>query len=599
MAIATPSVTQLLPQPAESSPETIPAVFFAQAKLHDQAPYLHFFRDGSWQALSWAETAERATRVACALVEAGLRPGEHVAMMSPNRPEWLYCDFGIMAAGGVTVPIYPSLLPKVAGYIAEDSKTRFAIASDAAMASKLADHELPKRVFTMDEDVQRWTGTEPAADLRAQVSQRLAALKPDGVATVIYTSGTTGEPKGVIFAHRHFIEAAKAGLQMFHIGPEDELLSYLPYSHILERVDGIFIETMAGCSFWLARSLDTMFVEDIHVARPTIMLGVPRVFEKLYETVYDQMRKQPVYRRAIFRWALGIGVARLHGHPGPWLRMRVRIAERVVLAPLRDKLTGGRLRFFISGGAPLNEKVEEFFWAIGVKILQGWGLTEATSGVASNTEEVHRYRSVGIAMPGTELRIAEDGEILVHGPGVMIGYKNRPEATDECIKDGWLKTGDMGFIDQDGFLTITDRKKDLIKTSGGKYVAPLPIEAQLENDRYVKAALVVGDSRQYVVGLIVPDWEALAADAGFTGEPAKLVNDAAVRARFQTVIDAVNQNLASFETIKYFALLERDFSEAYGELTPTLKKKRRVIAQNFHEPIETMFAAHKKVTTHV
>jgi long-chain acyl-CoA synthetase len=415
---------------------------------------------------------------------------------------------------------------------------------------------------------------------------------------VIYTSGTTGEPKGVMFAHRHFIEAAKAGLHQYHIGPTDELLSYLPYSHILERVDGIFIETTAGCSFWLARSLETL-VEDIHIARPTIMLGVPRVFEKFYESVYDQVRKQPVYRRAIFSWALGIGVARLHGKPGPWLRMRVRIAERLVLAPLREKLTGGRLRFFISGGAPLNEKVEEFFWALGVKILQGWGLTESTSGVTSNTEEVHRYRTVGIPLQGTELRIAEDGEILVHGPLVMLGYKNRDEATAECItKDGWLKTGDMGFIDQEGFLTITDRKKDLIKTSGGKYVAPLPIEAQLENDRYIKAALVVGDSRQYVVALIVPDWEALAADTGFKGEPSKLVNDEAVRARFATTVDAVNQDLASFETVKHFALLERDFSEAEDELTPSLKKKRRVIAQHFQERIDAMFSAPKRVATH-
>jgi long-chain acyl-CoA synthetase len=595
-AVAQSEAQTLVGAPATAT--SIPGVFFAQAMLHDQAPYLHFFRDGKWQVLSWAETAERATRVACALVEAGLRVGEHVAVMSPNRPEWLYCDFGILAAGGVTVPLYPSLLPKVAGYIAGDSKTRFAIASDAGMAAKLGGLELPERVFTMDQDVKRWTETEPGAELRAAVSERLAALRSDDVATVIYTSGTTGEPKGVIFAHTHFIEAARAGLKMFHIGPEDELLSYLPYSHVLERVDGIFIETMAGCSFWLARSLDTLFVEDIHVARPTIMLGVPRVFEKLYESVYDQVRTQPAYRRAIFRWALGIGEARLHANPGPWLRLRVRIAERLVLAPLRVKLTGGRLRFFISGGAPLNEKVEEFFWAIGVKILQGWGLTEATSGVTSNTEEVHRYRSVGIAMPGTELRIAEDGEILVKGPGVMIGYKNRPEATEESIKDGWLKTGDMGFVDQDGFLTITDRKKDLIKTSGGKYVAPLPIEAQLENDRYIKAALVVGDSRQYVVSLIVPDWDALAADAGFTGAPATLVNDQAVRSRFQKVVDAVNQNLASFETIKYFTLLERDFTEAHDELTPSLKKKRKVIAQNFKVQIDAMFTGNRRVSPH-
>ncbi len=597
MAIASATVNEAAAPPAKVSHNSIPAVFFEQAKLHGQAPYLRYFREGEWRTLSWSETAERAVRVACALVEAGLRKGDHVALMSPNRPEWLYCDLGIMAAGGVTVPVYPSLLPKVTGYIAEDSKARLAIASGAELAAKLAGHAFPKQVFTIDEDVTRWTETEPRPEIREQVTARLVGLGRDDMATVIYTSGTTGEPKGVMFAHRHFIDAAKAGLKMFHIGPTDVLLSYLPYSHILERVDGIFIETAAGCSFWLARSLDTL-VEDIHVSRPTVMLGVPRVFEKVYESVYDQVRKQPVYKRAIFRWALGIGAARLHGEPGPWLRLRVRIAERLVLAPLRDKLTGGRLRFFISGGAPLNEKVEEFFWAIGVKILQGWGLTESTSGVTSNTEEVHRYRTVGIPMEGTELRIADDGEILVHGPGVMLGYKNRPEATDDCIKDGWLKTGDMGFIDQDGFLTITDRKKDLIKTSGGKYVAPLPIEAQLENDRYVKAAIVVGDDRQYVVALIVPDWAALAADEGVRGEPKNLVDDPSVRARFAGTVDAVNQGLASFETVKYFALLERDFSEAEGELTPTLKKKRRVIAHHFQGQIDVMFSARKKVASH-
>ena len=580
-------------QAADDSPASIPAVFLEQARKLADRDYLHFFADGRWQSLTWAETAERATRVACALLEAGVRPGEHVALMSPNRPEWLYCDFGIMAAGAVTVPIYPSLLPKVAGFIAEDSKARFAIGSDQAMAAKLADHTFPKHIFTMEDDVKRWTETEPSAEMRDLLKTRLSALERDDVATVIYTSGTTGDPKGVMFAHRHFIDAATAGLKMFHIGPDDELLSYLPYSHVLERVDGIFIETTAGCSFWLARSLDTL-VEDIHISRPTIMLGVPRVFEKVYESVYDQVRKQPVHKRAIFRWALGIGAARLRGQPGPWLRFRVRLAERLVLAPLREKLTGGRLRFFISGGAPLNEKVEELFWALGVKILQGWGLTEATSGVTSNTEELHRYRTVGVPMPGTQIRIAEDGEILVNGPGVMLGYKNKPEATADSISNGWLKTGDMGFVDNEGFVTITDRKKDLIKTSGGKYVAPLPIEAQLESDRYVKSSLVVGDQRPFVVALIVPDWSALAADFGITGDPKQLATDPRARARYSTLVDSVNQGLASFESIKYFALLERDFSEADGELTPTLKKKRRVISQHFGAEIDELYTAHKK-----
>ena len=513
--------------------------------------------------------------------------------MSPNRPEWIYCDFGIMAAGGVTVPIYPSLPAPTAAFIAADSKTGIAIASNHDLATRLGGHDYPRKVFTMGEDVRKWTSTEPASDLRAKIDSRLAGLRPEDLATVVYTSGTTGDPKGVMLSHRHFLEVAKASLKMFHIGPDDQLLSYLPYSHVLERVDGIFVETMAGCSFWLAQSLDQL-VEDIQQARPTIMLGVPRVFEKVYEAVNDQVRKQPAVKRAIFNWALGIGAARLRPEPGPWLRLRGRIADRLVLQALRRRLTGGRLRFFISGGAPLNEKVEEFFWAIGVKILQGWGLTEATSGVTSNTEELHRYRTVGVPLPGTEIRIADDGEILVKGPGVMAGYLNQPAATAEIITDGWLKTGDMGFVDQDGFLTITDRKKDLIKTSGGKYVAPLPIESQLEVDRYVKSAVVIGDRRPYVVALIVPDWTALAADTGISGAPKDLINSPELTPRFAALVARVNQGRASFETIKYFALLDRDFTEAHGELTPTLKKKRRVITEHFANEIENLYALHRR-----
>ncbi|HZQ49870.1 MAG TPA: long-chain fatty acid--CoA ligase [Candidatus Dormibacteraeota bacterium] len=573
--------------------ETIPGVFFDQAARLAERPHLTYFRDGAWQTVTWAETATRARRIACGLIAAGLAPGEHVALMSENRVEWLWCDLAILAAGGVTVPIYPSLTPAVAGYIAADSNTRFAIVSNEKLASKLEGHDVPSRIFRMDVDVPRWIDQPPADSLEAELDERLAGIDPTKVATVIYTSGTTGEPKGVVLTHVHFVQQARGGLAAFHIGPDDLVLSYLPYSHILERVDGIFTETMAGCSFQLARSLDTL-VEDIHVARPTVMLGVPRVFEKVYEAVFDQVHHQPAYKRAIFAWSLGIGAARLRGKPGPWMRLRVRIADRLVLRSLRERLTGGRLRFFISGGAPLNEKVEEFFWSIGVKILQGWGLTEATSAVTSNTEELHRYRSVGVPLPGFELKLASDGEILVHGPCVMVGYNNRPEDTDAVIENGWLKTGDMGFLDRDGFLTITDRKKDLIKTAGGKYVAPLPIESQLENDRYVKAALVVGDQRPYVVALLVPDWDALRAEFGVDGEVRSLTADGGLHARYARTVDQVNSGLASFETVKYFALLPRDFSEAEGELTPTLKKKRRVIAQHFGREIDALYAAHRR-----
>jgi long-chain acyl-CoA synthetase len=573
--------------------QTIPGVFFERAASLGGREYLRFFRDGTWHGVSWSEIAEQGRRVACGLIAAGLKRGDHVALMSENRVEWLYCDLAILAAGGVTVPIYPSLPSRVAGYIAEDSESRLAIVSNRELAARLSGHDHPSRIFMIDSDISRWVDNKPDPEIENELASRLEGLTPDQVATVVYTSGTTGDPKGVMLTHRHFVEAGRSALQAFHLGSDDLILSYLPYSHVLERVDGIFIETMAGCSFWLARGLDTL-VEDIQAARPTVMLGVPRVFEKVYEAVFDQVHGQPVYKRAIFKWALGIGAARLHGVPGPWLRLRVRIAEHLVLESLRTRLTGGRLRFFISGGAPLNEKVEEFFWSLGVKILQGWGLTESTSGVTSNTEEEHRYRTVGKALPGVQIRIEPDGEILVGGPCVMLGYKNKPEATAEAISDGWLKTGDMGFLDSDGFLTITDRKKDLIKTSGGKYVAPLPIESQLENDRYVKASLVVGDQRPYVVALIVPDWEALRADNGLLSERGSLANDAALHARFSAAVDQVNTGLASFETVKYFTLLDRDFTEAEGELTPTLKKRRHVIVDHFQTQIDAMYSSSKK-----
>ncbi len=572
---------------------SIPAVFLEQARIQGDRTYLHFFRGGEWRTVSWAEIAERAVRVACGLVRAGLKAGDTVALMSPNRPEWLYCDLGIMAAGGITVPIYPTLSPRIVGYIAADSEVRLAIASDDETAAKLKGQLYPNQIFLMGDKVAAWEKTEPDGELRRQVMERLQSLDFTGVATIIYTSGTSGEPKGVVLTHRHFVESAGSCLKAFSIGPKDVILSYLPYSHVMERVDGIFVPTMAGATIWLARSLDTL-VEDIQVARPTIMLGVPRVFEKVYEAVYDQVRKQSIQKRAIFRLAMATGAEHARGDGMPGLGIRFRIAESLVIAQLRKRLTGGRLRFFISGGAPLNEKVEEFFWALGVKILQGWGLTEATSGATSNTEEKHRYRAVGLPLPGTEIRIAPDGEIEVRGPGVMTGYLNQPAATAETIVDGWLQTGDMGFIDKDGFLTITDRKKDLIKTSGGKYVAPLPIESQIENDRYVKSSLVVGDGRPHVVALIVPDWDAIAADMGLKGEPATLVEDTHVRAHFAAVVDAVNQGLASFETVKYFALLPRDFTEAQDELTPSLKKKRRVVARHFEDVIEALYSAHRK-----
>jgi long-chain acyl-CoA synthetase len=566
-----------------------PAAVLEQARRLGGREYVRFQQDGAWHSLSWKEFAERGLRVAEGLVAAGLKPGDRVALLSKNRIEWLLCDLGIQAAGCVTVPIYPSSQPRIVRHIVNDSGARMLIASDRELAMKL-EPPAAAEVVLIDDQVASWqVSTDPGR--RAEVTRRLEAIGREDVATVVYTSGTTGDPKGVILLHRNLLAAAESGLKVFDIGPADTLLSFLPFSHVMERVDGIFTEACAGCTIVLARAIEFL-MEDIQLARPTIMLGVPRVFDKVYDGVRDQVAKEPAWKRAMFRWALSVGVRRLDPNAGAGTLLQARLADRLVLTPLRQKLTGGRLRFFISGGAPLNEKVEQFFWALGVQILQGWGMTETTSGVTTNSETQHRYRTVGLPLPGVELRIAADGEIQVRGRITTAGYLNRPDATAELLdSEGWLSTGDIGFLDADRFLTITDRKKDLIKTAGGKYVAPLPIEARLESNRVIKAALVIGDARPYAVALIVPDWEAIAVQLGIIAEPAVLREDERVRILIQRAVDECNHELAGFETIKRFVLLLRDFSEEADELTPTLKPKRRIIAAHHADEIDAVYAA--------
>jgi len=330
-----------------------------------------------------------------------------------------------------------------------------------------------------------------------------------------------------------------------------------------------------------------------------IMLGMPRLFDKVYAAVHDKVNAGSPVERRLFHWADRVGRRHLREGNSASLGLRVQyaLAKRLVLDSVRRKISGGRLRFFISGGAPLNPEVEEFFWMLGVQILQGWGLTETTSAATSNTEQYHRYGSAGKAMPGTELRIAADGEILVRGRGVMPEYYRDPTATAESFEDGWFKTGDVGHVDEDGFLFITDRKKDLLKTSGGKHVAPLPMETRLQSDRYIQSAVLIGDERPFVTALIVPNWANLAKDKGLVASAAELVKDSRVLAIIKEHLDLLNKELASFETIKHFSLIAEDFTEARDELTPTLKPKRRIIRDHYRELIDEMYAvataAHK------
>jgi long-chain acyl-CoA synthetase len=564
------------------SERTVPGVFFRQVDRLGPRNLFHHYQNGGWKELSWEESGRLVGRLAAALVEAGVAPGERVLLMSENRLEWLLSDLAIMTAGAVTVPVYQSTPARTAQQIVENSQARLAIVSGEALAGRLH----VERVVRMDAELPDWMAEEPQAGTVDQLEARAAALSPDELATIVYTSGTTGEPKGVMLAHRNLVDMARGCLQEFAISEADSDLSFLPYSHVLERINSILVLLAAGGTAWLSRGIEHL-AEDIQESRPTVIVAVPRVYEKMHQRVLEQVGRAAPRRQALFRWALGQGLRRSRGqrallHP---------LADRLVLSKLRERLTGGRLRFFVSGGAPLGREVEEFFWSFGVPIYNGWGMTETSSGAASNNPRRHRFETVGTALPGVRLRIAGDGEILVDSPGNMLGYFRNEAATAEVLEDGWIHTGDIGELDADGFLRITDRKKDLIKTAGGKFVAPQPLEARLQQEPIIERALVLGDERPYAVALIVPDWNVLRRQLGLKGEPDSLLEDPQARAAVQRLLDAMNAELGGWERVKYFELLPHDFSEEKGEVTPTLKVKRRVVQERYREQIEHMYSS--------
>jgi long-chain acyl-CoA synthetase len=452
------------------------------------------------------------------------------------------------------------------------------------MASKLTKTETLRSIVTMDSEVAGWLAQTPQH--LPDVFERLERIRPDDLCTIVYTSGTTGDPKGAELAHRNLVDVTRAVIKVHPISDADFTLSWLPYSHVFERINGTFTVLMFGGQTWLS-GVDRL-AEDLADVQPTILLSVPRVYEKMHSRVMDRVREAPGFRRAMFNWAVGVGKRFSHEtNPGTMLKAEHKLAERIVLGPLRERLVGGRLRFFISGGAALAREIEEFFWAIGVPILNGWGMTETSSGACSNTLTQHRFLTVGKPFPGIELKIEKDGEILVNSPGNMLGYHKNPVATAETLDHGWIRTGDIGEIDADGFLKITDRKKDLIKTAGGKYVAPQQLEFEIQRDDLVEQAVVIGESKPYVTALIVPDWAAVTRLV--PGSPEDLIKDERVIALIDKAIDGVNKRVGNWEAIKYFTLLPRAFTEEAGEITPTLKIKRKVVAQKYADQIESMY----------
>jgi len=563
---------------------TTVGVFFRQAARFGDRPLVHYHAsEPSWKVATWADMKRSVLAVASALIEAGVKTGDSVVLISENRVEWIYCDIAIQSVGAITVPIYPSSPPELAQKIASDSGAVLAIASGEKLAGKLVTTASLQRVARIDTDVAQWVTQEPQRVV--EVRSRLEAIKPDDVCTIVYTSGTTGEPKGAELAHRNLVDISRAILKVFPLSPDDSTLSFLPFSHVFERINGLFIGMLFGGQAWISRGTDHL-AEELGEVQPTVMNSVPRVYEKMHAAVMARVREAPAVRRVLFSWAVGVGTRFAHeSNPGPMLRWQHQVADRLVLAALRRRLTGGRLRFFISGGAALAREIEEFFWAIGVPILNGWGMTEVSSGACSNTLSAHRFLTVGKPFPGVELKIAADGEILVKSPGNMIGYHNNPAATAEMIKDGWVYSGDIGELDPDGFLRITDRKKALFKTAVGKYVAPQPLEFELMRDHLIERAVVVGEGKPYVTALIVPDWDAARKEG---------LDENGLRANIQKAVDAANAGHGNWEAIQYFELLPHDFSEADGELSLKLDVKRKVVQEHYKQQIELMYESKRK-----
>jgi long-chain acyl-CoA synthetase len=546
------------------------------------------------------------------LGELGLAAGDRVAVIAESRPEWCITDLAVLTAGDVTVPVYPTLTSGQVRYILNDCAAKVAVVSNRVQVEKIAAvrGQLSgiATIVVMDADGEAWPeGVMTLADVVTRGHQRFitgaaearlfkeraTAIARDAVATIIYTSGTTGDPKGVMLTHENVLSNVEAAVGVLGVSDEDVALSFLPLSHAFERMV-LYLYLYAGATVVFAESPETL-ARDMVKVRPTLMTAVPRVFEKLYGRIHEKVAHAPSIRQAIFRWAVDVGRRRSaavrNGRPvGALLALQDRLADTLVFHKIREA-TGGRLRVLVSGSAPLPRTIAEFFDAIGLTIIEGYGLTEASPALTVNPLDRPKFGTVGRALPQVELRVGEDGEILARGPNVMRGYYNRPETTRAVLEaDGWLHTGDIGTLDREGYLTITDRKKDLIITSSGKSIAPQPIENALRRHALIAEAILLGDRRTFIAALLVPDFPALERQlAAVGGTRDALVARADVVALFQAAVDAVNATLAPFETIKRFALLPSEFTIAGGEFTPTMKVKRRVVEERWRAVIETLY----------
>ncbi|MBI5366216.1 MAG: long-chain fatty acid--CoA ligase [Planctomycetes bacterium] len=588
---------------------TLSDLFYHTTSTYNRADMFKYKKDGRWLDIAATDASERVRQYSLGLCALGINHQDRVALISENRPEWAMVDFAAHTCGAVLVPLYPTLLADTTRYILNDSQAKVCIVSNKAYLDKVlsvrAQCPQLKHVVVMDATFKS-ADVLSLDDMAAQGvakgkaepnlrTDRSRAVKPEDLATLIYTSGTTGDPKGVMLTHQNLVSNVVSTCKMVEFGPTDTALSLLPLSHVFERmVDyGLFHQ---GVSVAYAESIDTVRDNIIEV-KPTIMAAVPRLYEKIYDRILEGAKAKPPILQKIFHWGIGVGrevaALQLKGQePGFLLGVKQRIADKFVFSKIRER-TGGRIRFFISGGAPLSREIAEFFHAVGIKILEGYGLTETSPVLTLNTLAAFRPGTVGKPLYGVEVQIASDGEIIARGPNIMKGYYNHPEWTAEVMKDGWFCTGDIGEFDADGYLRITDRKKDLIKTSGGKYAAPQPLENKLKLNSFVTNAVIVGNARKFISVLIVPNLdrvEALLKTQGVAvGSRAELMKHAKTMELYTGVLGEINKDLPSFEQVKKFAFIEKDFTIEGGEITPTMKVKRKVVETKYKDILDEMY----------
>lgn len=593
--------------------QSIPAVLKDNARKYGKKTAISYKKKGVYLSLTYEEFYERVLMLARGLRKYGVMPGDKVAIFSENRLGWAISDFGIQCVGGITVPIYATNTGKQAAYVLNHCEARIVFCSTRGQYEKLysVKDQLPDidlvisyerflghRSFPVYTQYQLSEVEMPLSDEDKQkTEEQIDKITQDDLITIIYTSGTTGVPKGVLLTQRNIMINAEYGAKQLGMPQKNETaLSFLPLSHVLERTAGYYVTLMNGNHIAFAENAAAV-MENMVEVRPTTMVSVPRLFEKIYAKVYESVNKMPPFRQKIFHKAIEVGREYVNkkyvtNEPLGLLNLKYKFYDTLVFKKIRDRF-GGRLTYFLCGGAPLDKTINEFMWIIGLPVFNGYGLTETSPGVAISGVGMVRFDSVGKALRETEMKLAEDGELLVKGPQVMLGYYKNDEATMETFEDGWFKTGDIAKIDAEGFVYIIDRKKELIVTAGGKNIAPQPIENELKLDKYISQAIVFGDRKPYLVAIITPNIEQIIDYAREQNisyiDTEELVVNAQIKELYANRIKELNKSYPPYKTIKYFALVLNDFSIEGGELTPTLKLKRKFILEKYQSLIEDLY----------